>query len=95
MRTGIDPKLKNTLVASLAPSETNDLMQPVLLKSNSSAKNERGRASLRGLSNQVSGSIKNSTQHKMSSGSSCGAGVIADANVSLKLGKVSSEVSEG
>jgi hypothetical protein len=61
MRTGIDPKLKNTLVASLAPSETSDLMQPVLMKSNSNAKNERGRASFRGLSNQISGGFKNST----------------------------------
>jgi hypothetical protein len=79
MRKGIDPKLKNTLVASLAPADSNDLMQPPLIKSNSSAKNERGRASIRGLSNQIGGGIKNSAQHKMSSGSSSGAGVITDA----------------
>jgi hypothetical protein len=60
MRKGIDPKLKNTLVASLAPADSNDLMQPTLIKSNSSAKNERGRASIRGLSNQIGGGIKNS-----------------------------------
>jgi len=60
MRKGIDPKLKNTLVASLAPADSNDLMQPPLIKSNSSAKNERGRASIRGLSNQIGAGIKNS-----------------------------------
>ena len=86
MRTGIDQKLKNTLVASLAPAETSDLLQPILIKSNSSAKNERGRASIRGLSNQIGVGKKNSMLHKMSSGSSCGAGVIGDGNVSAKLG---------
>lgn len=60
MRTGIDQQLKNTLVASLAPADSNGMVPQtqLLTKNLSSAKNERGRASMRGMSNQISEKIK-------------------------------------
>jgi len=63
------------------------------MKNQSNTKNERGRASMRGLSGQVSGSFKSgggaAILHKMSSGSSSARGY-----VSAKVRKAESEVSE-